>query len=87
MARSSDEWAWLRDLYFEARRRWIDIEIDKVKVRRSKIEVYMRIRGENVKIIIYSDGRVWVVSRLKGLNIALKRVVLHILERKRKKQD
>ncbi len=81
------DWSWLRDLYFEARRRWIDVEIDKIKVRRSKVEVYMRIREEKVKIIIYRDGRIWVASRLKGLNIALKNIVTRILEKKRKRQE
>ncbi len=87
MAELSDDWSWLRDLYFEARRRWIDIEIDKVKVRKSKIEVYMKIRGEKVKIIVYKDGRVWVVSRLKGLNISLKKIVTHILEKRKRRQE
>ena len=82
----SGDWSWLRDLYFEARRRWIDIGIDKVKVRKSKIEVYMEIRGEKVKIIVYKDGRVWVVSRLKGLNISLKKIVTSILEKRRRQE-
>ncbi len=87
VAELSDDWSWLRDLYFEARRRWIDIEIDKIKVRRSKIEVYMVIRSTKVKIIIYKDGRVWVVSKLKGLNISLKKIVTRILEKRKRRQE
>lgn len=73
--------SWLDKLYFEAKRRWIDVEIDAVKIHRSKVDVFMRVRGEKVKVILYGDGRVWVASRLRGLNIALKRIVERILER------
>lgn len=87
MTELSNDWTWLRDLYFEARRRWIDVEIDKIKVRRFKIEVYLKIRGEKVKIILYKDGRVRVFSRLKGLNISFKKIVTHILEKRKRKQE
>lgn len=72
--------SWLDKLYLEARRRWIDVEINAMKIHRSKVDIFMRIRGEKVKVIVYGDGRVWVVSRLQGLNIALKRIVERILE-------
>jgi len=73
--------SWLDKLYSEAKRRWVDIEIDAMKIHKSKVDVYMRIRGEKVKVIIYSDGRIWVASRLQGLNIALKKMVKRILEK------
>jgi len=75
------EKSWLDKLYFEAKRRWVDVEIDAMKIHKSKVDVYMRIRGEKVKVIVYGDGRVWVVSRLQGLNIALKKMVKRILEK------
>jgi len=73
--------SWLDKLYFEAKRRWIDVEIDAMEIHKSRVDVYMRIRGEKVKVIIYGDGRIWVVSRLQGLNIALKKMVKRILEK------
>lgn len=78
---SYKEKSWLEKLYLEAKRRWVDVEIDIFKIHKSKVDVYMRIRGERVKLIVYRDGRVWVASRLQGLNLALKRMVQRILEK------
>ena len=59
----------------EARIRYGDAWIDRIKVASRKIYVYMNVSGEKVKVIIYRDQiRVRVYSRLKGLSIALQRI-------------
>ncbi len=59
----------------EARVRWKEAWVDRVKVGRSRIYVYMVVGGYNVKVILYrSKVKVRVYSRLKGLSIALQRI-------------
>ncbi len=59
----------------EARIRWRDVRVDRVKEARSKYYVYMVVSGYNVKAIVYKYRfKVRVYSRLKGLSIALQRI-------------
>ncbi len=67
----------------EAKLKWEDVNVKLIKLKKSRVEIHMVIRGEKVKLILYNDGRVWVVSRLTGLNIALKRISQRILEKVR----
>ena len=54
----------------EVKLKWEDVNVKFIKLKKSRVE-------------LYNDGRVWVVSRLTGLNIALKRISQRILEKVR----
>lgn len=60
----------------EARARYREVWIDRIKITNSKIFLYMIIGKEKVKVIIYRDNvRVRVYSRLRGLSISIQRII------------
>ncbi len=73
----------LAQLLKEIKLKWGSVELKLVKIRKNKVEIRMIVRDEKVKLLIYGNGRIWVASRLTGLNIALKRISQRILEKVR----
>ncbi len=72
----------LDDLLREARMRWKEVYIDRVKVSKSKVFIYMSIEGTNIKAIIYRNRiKVRVYCRLKGMSISLQRMLERIYKR------
>ncbi len=66
----------------ESRIKWKDAWVDKIKIGRTKIHIYMHVAGENVKVILYRNRvKVRVYSRLKGLSISLQRIYERIYNR------
>ena len=60
----------------EARIRYKEVWIDRIKITSSKVFLYMVVGEERIKAIIYRDNvRVRVYSRLKGLSISLQRII------------
>ncbi len=62
-----------------ARERWLDFEVERVVQRRSKQEVYVRVQGVNVKLIVYSDGRVRAYGGRGRLDYAVRRLAERVL--------
>ncbi|GEM_PF-1671133 len=60
----------------EARIRYGESWVERIKLSSSKATLYMVVGGERVKAIIYRDKvKVRVYSRLKGLCIAVQRIL------------
>ncbi|NOZ88926.1 MAG: hypothetical protein GXO15_03285 [Crenarchaeota archaeon] len=78
-----------RRLWFDERRleafarrgreRWRDFEVERIVQRRSKQELYIKVQGVNVKLIVYSDGRVRAYGGRGRLDYAVKRLAERVL--------
>lgn len=66
----------------EARRKWVEAWVEKIKVLKRKFVLTMSIGGNKVKIIIYRDqAKVRVYCRLRGLSISLRKIFLREYEK------
>ncbi|WFO76191.1 hypothetical protein J4526_05000 [Desulfurococcaceae archaeon MEX13E-LK6-19] len=66
----------LENVLKEARRKWIEAWVERIKVSKRKFIVFMVVSNNKVKVIIYRDNiKVRVYSQLKGLSISLKKII------------
>lgn len=63
-----------------ARERWHDFTIDRIVQKQRKQFIYIRVQGVNVKLIVYSDGRVRAYTgSSSGLALAVKKLAERVL--------
>ncbi len=66
----------LENVLKEARRKWVEAWVERIKVSKRKFIVFMVVSNNKVKVIIYRDNiKVRVYSNLKGLSISLKKII------------
>ncbi len=80
---------WLEWVLREARSRWKDVSVDKVKARKTKLEVYMKVMGRPVKVVISLTGerKIRVYSPWTSVDLALKRIFARCIERYEKLRE
>jgi len=59
------------------RQRHVEVHVDRVVFRKSKVEIYMNIRGRRAKVILKPSGEgvtVRAFTGLTGLDISIRRI-------------
>lgn len=65
----------LERVLLEARKRWVNAWVERIKVCKGKFIILMVVGESRVKVIVYRGSiKVRVYSRLKGLSISLQRI-------------
>ena len=69
----------LARLVRRARERWPDFEIRRIEQRKSKQVFYGYAQGYFFKLVVHSDGRIYVFSPATSVSLGLKRIARRVL--------